>query len=345
MRWSVAMCLGTALALSVCGCRGAGARRDLVESELRAREEDVRTLREDLERSEFQNQMLSRELSAVKGLPGPNGVIEKPSEPYPVRSLTLGRQTGGRHADDSSGGDDALIVQIEPKDNEGQAIKAPGRVTVEALEITPDGTKRPLSLWEVPPEVLRKNWQNGLLTTGYVLTLVWKVPPSTDKLRVVARFFMLNGRVLEADKDITVRLPPGGARRVIVSPPPGTVIGADPLPPVPGVPATPTPTTPSPAPPQTELPPPLPVSPVPAPTPEEEKKTAPPTPKKEPDKKKPEKKEPAPKSPFPPAPSPTSENEGPILSRARKPGPAVQMLRPVPLPAGAPVVVIVGGAQ
>src|SRR6266568_4722818 len=44
-----------------CGCRN---RCDSVESELRARESDVRELREDRDRSEFYNQLLQRELAA-----------------------------------------------------------------------------------------------------------------------------------------------------------------------------------------------------------------------------------------------------------------------------------------
>src|SRR5438876_9822987 len=115
MRWSRAMSLSTALAVSVCGCRSC----DTVEAELRARETDVRTLKDDLSRSEFYNQVLVRELSALRGLPGPHGVVERPSEPYPVRSVSLGRQTGGK-ACETLGGDDALVVQLEPKDPEGQ---------------------------------------------------------------------------------------------------------------------------------------------------------------------------------------------------------------------------------
>ena len=91
-----------------------------------ARETDVRTLKDEVERLDFQNQNLTRELAARSGLPGPLGFVEPPSEPYPVRSLALGRQTGGRAADDCPG-DDGLIVIVEPRDCDNQAIKAPAR--------------------------------------------------------------------------------------------------------------------------------------------------------------------------------------------------------------------------
>ncbi|RDJ92891.1 hypothetical protein B4Q13_25675, partial [Lacticaseibacillus rhamnosus] len=100
-----------AVAVASSGCRS---NCDTVESELRAREQDVRTLREEVERLEVTTHVLERQWAAVHGLPGPHGVVEKPSEPYPVRSLVVGRQTGGR-VSDTCHGDDGLIVVIEPR--------------------------------------------------------------------------------------------------------------------------------------------------------------------------------------------------------------------------------------
>src|SRR5262245_2096901 len=223
MRWLMAICLGTALAL--CGCRSSC---DKVEAELRARETDVHTLRSELDGERLSNQLLTRELAALHGLPGPDGVLRPPSEPYPVQTVALGQRTAGRY-DDRLGGDDALQVQVEPRDTEGQTIKAPGAVYVEAFEVSPEGTKAPLSSWTVSREELRTKWQGGLFSSGYLLTLPWKVPPVTEKLRVVVRFQMLNGRLFEADKDVTIRVLPG-AREQRKLLPPGTVLPA-PLPP------------------------------------------------------------------------------------------------------------------
>src|SRR5262245_33037817 len=158
MRWPAALGLGGALVLGAAGCRST--KSDVVESQLRARESDVRTLREELDRQEFLNQALSRELCAVRGQPGPAGVIERPSEPYPVRSIRLGRGTGGRPAE--CGGDDALQVQVEPIDCDSQVLKAPGCLYVEAIEVTKEGLKRTLSSWAVPAEELRRKFQSGL---------------------------------------------------------------------------------------------------------------------------------------------------------------------------------------
>jgi hypothetical protein len=291
MRWSMAISLGAALAVCLCGCR-ANHRRDAVEAELRARETDVNTLKGELDRELLANRLLSQELAALQGLPGPDGVVRAPSEPYPVQSLALGRRTAGRY-DDRLGGDDALDVQVEPRDTEGQAIKAPGTVSVEVFEVSPEGTKAPLSTWTVSREELRTKWQGGLFSTGYLLTFPWKVPPVTDKLRVVVRFQMLNGRVFEADKDVTIRVLPGAREKRKSLPLP----------------------LPLPAPPE-------PMPPGPQPDKPGEKPAEKPTDK--PKEAEPKKKE------LPP-PMPAGE-EGPPLTRAGDAS-QIRLLKPIPLPA------------
>lgn len=213
MRGPWAFWIGMALTVFASGCRSC----DKVESELRARENDVRELREGLERCELYNQALQNELRAMRGetCPQPG---EQPAFGYPVRSLRLGRQTGSR---DTDGPDcDALQVVLEPLDPDGQPIKVPATALIEALEITPEGLKRPLSAWEVSADHLRQSWRSGLLTTGYVLSLRWKIPPSTEKLRVIAHLKLTDGRVFEADKDVSIRLPPATRRPVAQPMPP-----------------------------------------------------------------------------------------------------------------------------
>src|SRR5262245_21893207 len=82
------------LALAATGCRSC----DRVESALRQRETDLRETREELEKTGAYTQALEQELRCIRGEPAggvlpPNG--EPPTLAYPLKSLTLGRQTGG----------------------------------------------------------------------------------------------------------------------------------------------------------------------------------------------------------------------------------------------------------
>jgi hypothetical protein len=117
--------------------------------------------------------------------------------------------------EDGVPGDEALQVVLEPRDGDDHAIKAPGTLTIQTLEITPEGLKKPLCSWRVPPDALRRTWKSGLWSSGYFVTLPWKVFPGQERVRVVAQFVLPDGRSFEADKDVTIRLVPEAQRKVV----------------------------------------------------------------------------------------------------------------------------------
>jgi hypothetical protein len=203
------------VALPAAGCR----HSDLVEAELRTRDEEVRRLRGDLARAEADNHALSQELGALRPEGGSRFPPELAAQVYTLKRITLGHLTGG-YADDHAGGDRALRVIVEPRDSDNHTIKAPGSVHVEALEISSEGLKTPLSAWDIDPIQVRRAWQGGLFTTGYVFILPWKKWPASDKLRIVAQFHLSDGRAFEADRDVTVRLPGKGMPKIQPAPAP-----------------------------------------------------------------------------------------------------------------------------
>lgn len=183
------------------GCRNCA----LVEAELRDKENELREVRAELHRAESINEAFMRERHSSQPKASAKFPVEHFSSAHEVTEVVLGRQTGG-YDEDSVPGDEGLQVVLEPHDPDGHAVKVPGALQVIALEISRAGLKMPLPPWEIPPENLRRTWRSGLLSTGYFVQLPWKVCPKSTKLRVVARFTLDDGRVFEADKDVTIRL-------------------------------------------------------------------------------------------------------------------------------------------
>jgi len=142
----------------------------------------------------------------------PSPTASEPISSNRVKAIDLGRLTGGVD-DDGIPGDEALQVVIEPRDSDNHTVKAPGMAQIQAMEITPEGLKKPLSSWQIDAETLRRSWRTGLMSTGYFLTLPWKNWPTSSKVRVVVQFLGQDERLFEAEKNIVIRLAPEAVRK------------------------------------------------------------------------------------------------------------------------------------
>jgi len=212
-------------------------RYDLIEAELRTRERELMETRAALEQAKAMNRVYDQQ-HAVRGAP-PGGI----AAPIPVKDIQLARGTGGMD-EDGAPGDEALMVVLVPRDEDGSAVKVPARLTVAAWEVNQQGIKSPIGTWDVPADKLRSLWRSGLISTGYFVALDWQTCPANERVRVAVRMTTTDGRAFEADRDITVR----------------PVVGARP-PRVPLVPGRPPAGVPGVLPPDGELPPPAEVVP------------------------------------------------------------------------------------
>src|SRR5262249_30095006 len=135
--------------LVLSGCVLAGCRNnnnELVESELRAQERIVREQREELARLQAHNDALQRDLGTTQQGTAYKLPPELAAQTCALKRIALGRGTCGYDTDGQLG-DEAVQVILEPRDGADHTIKAPGTVTVSALEITAEGIKTPNSTW------------------------------------------------------------------------------------------------------------------------------------------------------------------------------------------------------
>ncbi|MBX9585162.1 MAG: hypothetical protein K2X87_33055 [Gemmataceae bacterium] len=239
--WAVAL-------LALVGCKP-NKRYDLIEAELRTRDRELAETRLALE----QARTLNRAYEQSRGPQVPGGPVPVPTGApagCPVRSITLGRGTGGVD-DDGAAGDESLMVVIVPADEDKSAVKVPASASVVAWQVDLNGIKTPIGSWEIPADRLRPTWRSGLLATGYFVPLQWQTYPTADRVRVAVRLTTTDGRAFEADRDVTVRpvvpamptaAPPAGPRQPLLpgAPPAGVPAelppGTEELPPPTGMP-------------------------------------------------------------------------------------------------------------
>jgi hypothetical protein len=200
----------TALCSLLTACRP-NKRYDLIEAELRTRERELVETRAALDQAKALNRAYdSRRGAGV--LPGAHGptVPSGPPAAIPVRDVQLARGTGGMD-EDGVPGDEALMLVVVPRDEDGSAVKVPARLSVAAWQVSREGIKTPIGAWDVPADKLRPLWRSGLISTGYFVSLGWQTFPTAERVRVAIRLTTTDGRAFEADRDITVR-PVGGPR-------------------------------------------------------------------------------------------------------------------------------------
>jgi hypothetical protein len=220
---------GLIIFLSLVGCRS-NKHYDGIEAELRTRNRELAEAQKELERTRAINRAYEQSRGAI---PGAEPIPLVPGAGCSIREIALGRGTGGVD-DDAIPGDEYLMVVIIPTDEDKSPIKVPARAAIGAWEFGPDGLKRGIGMWEIAPEQLRSTWKSGLLATGYFVPLQWQNYPTTARVRVAVRLTTVDGRMYEADRDISVRpmmpampalpvLPPAPDRQPLLpgTPPPG----------------------------------------------------------------------------------------------------------------------------
>jgi hypothetical protein len=217
----VALC-GAALT----GCK-TNNRYELIEAELRTRERELAETRAALDQSRSLLRAYEYAQRTTAAPPGTGAYL-------PVKEIALGRGTGGVD-EDGAPGDEALMVVIVPRDEDGAPIKAPGRALVVVWEVTPAGVKNQIGSWEVSADKLRRSWRSGFISTGYFVQLPWQTPPATDRLRVGVRFITTDGRTYETDRDVYVKPPLAPHTNVLPYPQPAPGLGSTPVPRVPTV--------------------------------------------------------------------------------------------------------------
>lgn len=132
---------------------------------------------------------------------------ERPVGSLAPDSIEIANRSGGADYDKEPG-DDGITIYLRPRDSDGDAVKAVGRVVVELLDMTQPGTPRMVGMYKFEdPEELRKNWFARFATQHYALKCPFEKDaelPSSRKLLASVTFTdLLSGRTLKAQKEVT----------------------------------------------------------------------------------------------------------------------------------------------
>jgi len=194
-------CLSAMTASLAGGCASNDMLNRLIRENETLKREKLQTERE-AGRCQAANLALVQQIQNLKSF------SDRPAELFAPASLRILDLTGGRNLDPKPG-DDVVMVYVQPRDAEGDAVKAPGRITVQLLDNADLASPRLIGVTTFEdPEQLRRFWHGRFLTYHYSLTC--PIPESakvssTGRVTVSVCFDdFLTGRSLTAVKEIDI---------------------------------------------------------------------------------------------------------------------------------------------
>lgn len=134
--------------------------------------------------------------------------IADPAASRNVASVTLSQTLTGGFDVDRQPGHDGIIAVIEPRDSQGRLLEVPASVSVVILDPALSGKEARLGRWDYSPEQVARVLAQNQPGMGIPLEVLWPTaPPQHSTLHLYIRYTTADGRKLETNRVVEVRLP------------------------------------------------------------------------------------------------------------------------------------------
>lgn len=194
---AVLICSCPMLAL-LAGCESAPITKDPLAEKVDKLSREKKELMSHIEQIESTNKDLQKQITTLHGLEDD----VKLKNLCDIQKIKITKYTN-LFDKDKDGTKETLIVYIQPIDQDGDIIKAPGDVHVQLLDLDKDKNPTLLGKWYITPGKLRKLWFNALLKAHYRMTfdVSEKVKILEEPLTVTVTFTdYLTGKVFEEQR-------------------------------------------------------------------------------------------------------------------------------------------------
>lgn len=191
-------------------CQGGCASRgnvELLESQLRRQEDQLYAMRLQLAEAESDLSLAQREVQTLRKQVADRGEIallpEQARSLFRVEGIRVNKFLTGGLDRDGEPGDDLLNVVLTPYDEDGETVKIPGELEVEAIDLSAPRSSPPLGVWRYSSEEVAERWQSGL-TSGFQFRMPWQIVPTSPDIVLHARLTLADGRQFGTSAEIRV---------------------------------------------------------------------------------------------------------------------------------------------
>ena len=164
-----------------CGC-AEEVKPDPTITELRKAGDEIDRLKKDNERLAARLAERDKQVESLLALGD-----KRLQKLYVVRRIRLGSGTGGADLDDKPG-HDGVKVFVQPVDQHGSVIKAPGTVTIQLYDLAADPNGNLVARERFDLDATAGHWSSGFLAYHYSFVCRWKTPPAHNELTVRVAF-------------------------------------------------------------------------------------------------------------------------------------------------------------
>jgi hypothetical protein len=124
----------------------------------------------------------------------------------PVELKINKRMTGGLDRD-RAGGDEGILVLVEPRDDQGKLTRVPGAVSVVLMDPSQTGEASRVARWDFQAHEFEKHFKKSPFGTGLEYELKWpKEAPTARDLMLFVRYISPEGTKLTSDTPLAIRL-------------------------------------------------------------------------------------------------------------------------------------------
>ena len=165
-------------------------------------EKENSQLKSEVEQLRQENKQLTEQVEVLRSLPK-----DRIQNLHRLKSIKITRYTNFYDKNDD-GNKDKLVVYLQPIDEDGDIIKAPGAADVQLWDLNKENGKALLGEWHIEPNELRKLWFKTIVTDNYRLTfdVADKIENPRDPMTVYVTFTdYLTGKVFKEQKVIKPR--------------------------------------------------------------------------------------------------------------------------------------------
>jgi len=158
------------------------------------------SLKAELNQTKTTNQQLKDQIATLRGLKNAGKLAALAT----IESINISRYTN-LYDKDKDGIKEMLIVYLQPVDEDGDIVKAPGSVEVQLWNLDKPQNKALLASWQVSAEELKQLWLSSFMEVNYRLAFVTdpQITKSKGSLIVKVTFTdYLTGKVFKQQRII-----------------------------------------------------------------------------------------------------------------------------------------------